>query len=52
VRGDLDLDGDVDATDKGFATAMLGAELGRTKLSANPDTGIGNRFGYASYPGR
>ena len=45
VRGDLDLDNDVDATDKSLATANSGKGGGREKLS----THSGNRKGYAGY---
>ena len=45
VRGDLDLDGDVDATDKTIATNnFVGITLGFSVLS-----NIGNRRGYAGY---
>ena len=50
VRGDLDLDGDVDATDQStFQSNYQGITLGRGKLSTGPDSGVGNRRGYASY---
>jgi RHS repeat-associated protein len=41
VRGDLDLDGDVDTTDKALS---LSATLGRMALSS-----VGNRFGLGGY---
>jgi len=45
VRGDVDLDGDVDATDKTRVTNnYVGTTLGWNNLSA-----IGNRKGYAGY---
>ncbi len=46
ARGDLDLDGDVDATDKTTATNNIGNTLGWGALSL---PGVGNRKGYAGY---
>ena len=45
ARGDLDLDNDVDATDKSLASTNSGKGGGREKLS----THTGNRKGYAGY---
>jgi len=50
VRYDVDLDGDNDATDKAIAqTYYQGTTYGWDTLSSNPDTGTGNRKGYAGY---
>jgi len=50
VRYDIDLDGDNDATDKAIAqTYYQGTTYGWDTLSSNPDTGTGNRKGYAGY---
>jgi len=50
VRYDIDLDGDNDATDKAIAqTYYQGTTYGWDILSSNPDTGTGNRKGYAGY---
>jgi len=50
VRYDVDLDGDNDATDKAIAqTYYQGTTYGWDVLSSNPDTGTGNRKGYAGY---
>ena len=46
VRGDLNLDGNVDATDKTAATNNVGTTLGWGNLSI---PGVGNRKGYAGY---
>ncbi len=46
VRGDLDLDSDVDATDKSTATNNLGNTLGWGALTLSS---VGNRRGYAGY---
>ncbi len=49
VRGDIDLDGDVDATDKTtIRNTFAGITLGRGVLS---QTGVANRKGYAGYEG-
>jgi len=50
VRYDIDLDGDNDATDRAIAqTYYQGTTYGWDTLSSNPDTGTGNRKGYAGY---
>lgn len=50
VLGDLDLDSDVDNTDKTLATANIGISGGRGLLSQGGATGtISNRIGYAGY---
>ncbi|MCH8823856.1 MAG: hypothetical protein IH984_10150, partial [Planctomycetes bacterium] len=49
VRGDIDLDGDVDSTDKTAALANAGADLGIGNLSGDPTSATGNRKGYAGY---
>jgi len=50
VRYDIDLDGDNDATDRAIAqTYYQGTTYGWDVLSSNPDTGTGNRKGYAGY---
>jgi RHS repeat-associated protein len=47
VRGDVDLDGDVDATDSStISTSYYGIVMGRGGLS---DEGVGNRRKYAGY---
>ncbi len=49
VRADLDLDGDVDSTDATLASNASPITLGWGKLSPDPDSGVGNRKGYAGY---
>jgi len=50
VRADMDLDGDVDAADQStFNSNFNGDTLGRSSLSGDADTELGNRRGYASY---
>jgi hypothetical protein len=46
VRGDLDLDGDVDLTDKSACQSNNANNLGRGKLSL---AAVGNRKGYGGY---
>ncbi|MEE9130850.1 MAG: RHS repeat-associated core domain-containing protein [Phycisphaerales bacterium] len=49
VRADLDLDGDVDSTDGTLASNASPITLGWGNLSLGPDSGAGNRKGYAGY---
>ncbi|MFM9958558.1 MAG: RHS repeat-associated core domain-containing protein [Phycisphaerales bacterium] len=54
VRGDLDLDGDVDAADVNICTANFGLGLGWNKLAVHPDSTLsgvkgGHRKGYCGY---
>ena len=52
ARGDLDLDGDVDAADKTIASNNNGNTLGYGALSLDQHSsvgGLGNRRGYAGY---
>jgi RHS repeat-associated protein len=50
VRGDLDLDGDVDVNDKAAAGSMAGTVLGWGAMSLTVgSSGGGNRKGYAGY---
>ena len=52
IRGDLDLDGDVDTADKTISTNSNGNTLGYGALSLDQHSsvgGLGNRRGYAGY---